>query len=379
MSCVHKRHSLFCAGVGYGFTFGPSMVMVGQYFQKRRSLANGMAASGGSVGTLLLPIIIRASTEYYGFRGTILIYSAIILHAIPAAMLLRPVSFYARKYPVQPIVKTQVPEVVRRENLSEKAKVANRYELVGSKVISVPVARSLERLVLEETIKEEPSAPAPVVAPPPPQPQGPPPKVTCGLVIRMFFQKLCDKEVLHMVPFIAYVVGVSIGHGGYITNCMFLPPYGYEVWNDKRIATVMIVILGVADLVGRIGGGWFADLGIVRKPFIIGFSFIVAGAGTIIFPFFPTLPAMVVYIGVFGLLGGTYVAQTVVIVVDLVGPAKTPSGLGFSTMIMGLTIIPLLPVMSKFNNRIKTHYITVSNSLYDSVKFYDRAYTFARL
>lgn len=330
------------------------MVMVGQYFNKRRSLANGLASAGGSIGTMLLPLFIRSSTDYYGFSGTLLIYSAIILHAIPAAMLLRPVSFYNRKPRLQPSIQTDVSEVkvVRREQISEKAKRANRYELVGSKVIAVPIDRSLEHLALDEPIKEEPAPPVTAAAPPPPPPPGPPPKVTCGLVFRMFFQKLCDKDILHMWAYLAYVAGLSIGHGGYINNCTFLPAYVNEVFQSQTTASLMVGILGAADLVGRVSGGWFADLNLVRKPFIIGFSFVVAGAATVVYPFFPTYPATIIYIVVFGLLGGAYMAQMVVIVAELVGPAKTPSGLGLSTMIMGLTIIPLIPLLGKFTKLV---------------------------
>lgn len=339
------------SGIGYGFVYGPSMVMVNQYFVRRRSLANGLAAAGGSVGTLVLPLFIRNSTEHFGFTGTVLIYSAIILHAIPASMLLRPVAFYNRKSklpgPAQPAPQPSLPEIVvsRPESQEEKSKPDARYELVGSKIISLSDNDSVESLpnVIKFPASAAPVAPAPVAA----APMGPPPKMTLGLFLRMFFQKLCDKEVLSMWAYIAYVVGLSIGHGGYINLSTYLPPYGFEVWKSRDIASYMIVILGISDLVGRVSGGWFADLGLVRKPFIIGFSFVVAGAATIVFPFYPTIPSMIVYIVVLGLLGGTYLAQMVVIVAELVGPAKTPSALGFSTLIMGLMIIPLIPLLSK--------------------------------
>lgn len=349
------------------------MVMVNQYFLRRRSLANGLAAAGGSIGTLVLPKFINLSTEYYGFIGTTLIYSAIILHAIPASLLLRPVAFYNRPArapvaaaaPAPPppaaattTTKQPLPEIVvtASEADGEKLTREKRYELVGSKIIDLSANGSVENLpaggssaVVVKQTPEPPAAasPPPPPAPPLPAPPGPPPKMTLGLFVRMFFQRLCDKEVLAMWAYIAYVAGLAVGHGGYINLSTYLPVYGFEVWRSKTVATNMIVILGVSDLVGRVSGGWFADLGLVRKPFIIGFSFLVAGSATIVFPFFPSIPVMVVYVVVLGLLGGTYLAQMVVIVTELVGPAKTPSGLGLSTMIMGLMIIPLLPALSK--------------------------------
>jgi MFS family permease len=70
------------------------MVIIGQYFQRRRALATGLATAGGSVGTLVLPMFFSYAIKNYGFHGAMLIYAGLTLHAIPAAMLLRPITFY---------------------------------------------------------------------------------------------------------------------------------------------------------------------------------------------------------------------------------------------------------------------------------------------
>ena len=56
------------SGVGYGIIFGPCMVVVGQFFNKRRSLANGLAAAGGSLGQLCIPMLITVMLKEYGFH-----------------------------------------------------------------------------------------------------------------------------------------------------------------------------------------------------------------------------------------------------------------------------------------------------------------------
>jgi len=57
----------------------------------------GIATAGGSTGTLLLPLFLNYTITKYGFHGALLIYSALSLHTIPAAMLLRPTAFYEVK------------------------------------------------------------------------------------------------------------------------------------------------------------------------------------------------------------------------------------------------------------------------------------------
>lgn len=346
------------------------MVVVGQYFVKRRSLAVGLAAAGGSMGTLLLPLFIRVATQEYGFQGMILIYSAIVLHAIPSAMLLRPVSFYYPQRPVgQPPVQAAkddnqnetMEDQKKGSSLNGKRKGSldtgsihsrtshdEHYELVGSRVIVVPIGGSVENIPIQadEELADETTR-SPSARPGPPGPPGPPPKMTVGLFIRMFFQKICDRELFCHLPFLFYAIGLTFGHGGFISNCLYIPPFAFEFWNSKKLAATLIVILGIADLVGRIGGGWFADLGLIRKPFIIGFSFAAAGIATIVFPFFPYFIPMVIYVIVLGLLGGMYLAQMFVVAAELVGAAKSPSALGLATLAMGLVLIPLLPVLSK--------------------------------
>ncbi len=49
--------------------------MVGRYFDKRRSLASGLALAGGSMGTLLIPQIIRRLIDAFASKGAMLIYS----------------------------------------------------------------------------------------------------------------------------------------------------------------------------------------------------------------------------------------------------------------------------------------------------------------
>src|SRR6218665_3172424 len=194
------------------------MVVVGQYFVKRRSLAVGLAAAGGSMGTLLLPLFIRVATQEYGFQGMILIYSAIVLHAIPSAMLLRPVSFYYPQRPVgQPPVQAAkddnqnetMEDQKKGSSLNGKRKGSldtgsihsrtshdEHYELVGSRVIVVPIGGSVENIPIQadEELADETTR-SPSARPGPPGPPGPPPKMTVGLFIRVFFQKICDREL----------------------------------------------------------------------------------------------------------------------------------------------------------------------------------------
>lgn len=56
-----------CVGLGTGFLFMPAVALLPQYFKKKRSLANGIAASGSSIGGVLYPIMFHKLHQDIGF------------------------------------------------------------------------------------------------------------------------------------------------------------------------------------------------------------------------------------------------------------------------------------------------------------------------
>jgi predicted MFS family arabinose efflux permease len=56
-----------CVGIGAGFLFLPAVALLPQYFKKRRSLANGIAATGSSIGGVIYPIMFHQLQQEIGF------------------------------------------------------------------------------------------------------------------------------------------------------------------------------------------------------------------------------------------------------------------------------------------------------------------------
>ncbi|XP_069104887.1 monocarboxylate transporter 5-like [Argopecten irradians] len=77
-------------GIAFGCIHGPSAYVIGQYFEKRRSLANACVTAGGSLGGLVLPSIFEFLVETYGLRGALLLTSALLSHSLIGGMLMRP-------------------------------------------------------------------------------------------------------------------------------------------------------------------------------------------------------------------------------------------------------------------------------------------------
>ncbi|VDO10524.1 unnamed protein product [Haemonchus placei] len=61
-------------GVGFGLMYCPAIVIVTMYFEKRRSLATGIAVAGAGVGTVLFSPINEYIISHYGWRAVFLAF-----------------------------------------------------------------------------------------------------------------------------------------------------------------------------------------------------------------------------------------------------------------------------------------------------------------
>lgn len=68
----------------------PGIILVSQYFDKHRALANGICVSGTAAGSFVFPLLIETLVKHFGFHGTILLLGACMLHVCVSATLYRP-------------------------------------------------------------------------------------------------------------------------------------------------------------------------------------------------------------------------------------------------------------------------------------------------
>ncbi|XP_067668388.1 monocarboxylate transporter 13-like [Haliotis asinina] len=76
-------------GIGLGLAFVPSTLIVVLYFDKHRGLANAIASCGSGIGTLALPPLYTYLLGEYGWRGTLLLLSGLVLNGVVCAGVFR--------------------------------------------------------------------------------------------------------------------------------------------------------------------------------------------------------------------------------------------------------------------------------------------------
>ncbi|XP_026331363.1 monocarboxylate transporter 12, partial [Hyposmocoma kahamanoa] len=77
-------------GIGGGLSTTPGIVIVSQYFDKHRALANGICVSGTAAGSFVFPMLIDKLVDTFGLHGTWLLLGGGMLHVCVAATLYRP-------------------------------------------------------------------------------------------------------------------------------------------------------------------------------------------------------------------------------------------------------------------------------------------------
>ncbi|RHZ62602.1 hypothetical protein CDV55_102308 [Aspergillus turcosus] len=75
---VFLAHGI-AVGIGCAFLFLPSIAIVATYFTTQRAVATGITASGGSIGSVIYPIIFRRLIDRLGFGWTTRIIAFIAL------------------------------------------------------------------------------------------------------------------------------------------------------------------------------------------------------------------------------------------------------------------------------------------------------------
>ncbi|XP_019359136.1 PREDICTED: monocarboxylate transporter 14 [Gavialis gangeticus] len=81
------------AGLGSGMVYLPAVVMVGQYFQKKRALAQGLSTTGTGFGTFLMTVLLKYLCMEFGWRNAMFIQGAISLNLCVCGALMRPLSY----------------------------------------------------------------------------------------------------------------------------------------------------------------------------------------------------------------------------------------------------------------------------------------------
>ncbi|XP_012252164.2 monocarboxylate transporter 12 [Athalia rosae] len=383
-------------GIGGGLSTTPGIVIVSQYFDKHRALANGICVSGTAAGSFVFPLLIERLVASFGFHGTILILGGCMLHVCVSATLYRPLEDNcvgdigddkeeSSKEKVAEVLKEPLPTKQQKLDLLFASDVTTRHNLLNelfhqnavvaveltdseeekdimgealrmkpiSKIRSSSILHSVEDLSTDSTCVYKARSSLRSLRSSVPSTQAQLGPVTNDQPIRTeetaksFTQKITryiDLSLLKDPQFIMMCLSVSLMSTGSPYMLYYLPAYVHAAGYTKSEAGYLVAISAVLDLCGRLGLGWLSDLQLFdRRKGYIG-SIVGAGVAVLAIPMAHSFYVLACSVGMYGLCLGCWFLLVPVLLADQYGTDKISSSYGLVRMFQSVGAISIPPL-----------------------------------
>ncbi|XP_063816804.1 monocarboxylate transporter 7 [Pseudophryne corroboree] len=315
------------SGLGYCLSFLPTVTILSQYFDKRRSLVTAVASTGECFAVFAFAPAITALNDQVGWRYCLLTVGALQLNIVVCGALLRPIVIKPQEEAKEP-PKTENLEMTymleNEQTLTSLDSIDSGVE-VSTSPKNGPVNVKLEKCteVIDKNEMDEKVEIDEKKTPP-----------------------LLDFSVLKNSSFICYALFGLFATLGFFAPSLYIIPLSLSLGIDKDLSAYMLSAMAIAEVFGRIGAGWILNKKPIRKIYIELIFVILLCLAMIAFPFAHNFWGLVVCSVFFGCMLGTVTGTHIPMVAedDLVGIEKMSSGVGvyiFIQSIAGLAGPPL--------------------------------------
>ncbi|RUS78436.1 hypothetical protein EGW08_013810, partial [Elysia chlorotica] len=339
-------------GIGFALSYTPSIVFVGSHFKERRSLANGISLSGSGVGSFALPNLMRLMLKEYGLSGCCLLMGGITLHVCIFGLLFRPHTNYRKK-----TLNTVTRTVTLVALASSTGSMIFTEELLGRVVLEVPRGDSTdikaskkdvedckdlieikntqnnhtsdtfqnsiqtrytkkqydpygEKLNAEETFLQvstngshqkshlASSNHLKDIGRPNDADQPSSPKSKHGA----FDWSLLTNPV--MLLYILFSLFINVGY----PNIFFMiPAHAENEGEDRDTSALLMSFIGLTDLAGRLFIGWFSDLKLIERRYLLVSCAFMSGLLSLFVPAIKSFGGLAAYTIMYGFCAGSYI------------------------------------------------------------------------
>ncbi|XP_025078864.1 monocarboxylate transporter 12-like isoform X2 [Pomacea canaliculata] len=342
-----------CFGIGNSAIYGNCLVMLGVYFRKRKTLANGLALAGSSIGQFALPPVIEYLLETYSLHGSILLLSGLYFNVFAAASLFRPPSFYASIYESKEVSiddrNTNTMKVPLENGLSNHDSENGIHDTKSpdDQILSplVPSVGDKDVTASEESeLKERENEYLSLMTSTGSLCMQP---VSAEGLSRLCEDKKPEKSICQeLVSFLDFAVMKSyvsvfitvisfLCFFGYFNFILFLPSHVLSQGITKYEKAILISMCGAGDLVGRVTMALIGDHNFLARYKMKAIGVIAAGVSMGSLVSANNFWWFAVPCGLYGFFGGIYVSLVAVVLIDMVGVEKMPRLLAMVILIQG--------------------------------------------
>ena len=246
---LHYTFYIF-EGLGNSFTYMSAVVAVQDFFDKRRGFATAVSFCGVSLSIFVTSPLLQFLIDHYGWRGTLVIHSALMAHGLPAALMLRT-----------------------PEQCNARAK-------------SITIAENIQMLKTVTATATEPVK------------KGEKTNI-CKSIANMF-----DFSLLKNVHFTLFLLVTFTFEIGLNVPAVFQIPRAVSFGTSKQVASLLASSFGIGNAVGRIPIGMLSDR--VDRRILCGVLNCLSGLITLTVSFLHTFPFAVTHAVILGGLSGMF-------------------------------------------------------------------------
>ncbi|KAI0227185.1 hypothetical protein LSAT2_022324 [Lamellibrachia satsuma] len=353
------------AGSGGAMVFTAGYVIVSQYFDKRKGKAMAFATLGSGIGNIVLSPALSAWFDVYGYSGSMLILSSLMLNNFVGAALYRPIHMAAWKKTAVQTEERMTEEkraifignktsVIISETLSDDVKRDTRLPSGGEdcddddcdKVIVLPDKRDDDDcdkddddcdkvIVLPDkrdlsAIKQTESTESITLVADAPE----------ASTVDDHSNSSCRKylRLLKNQTFLLYGYQIMCMQVCISVYLIFVADFALENGTNRMDAAFILSMMGISDMVGRIFFGFVFDLECMRshRPKLHSAFGIAFGLVTACVMFLPSYSGMLAIGAVVGVMESAVHSQRATVATQLVTPLDMSSAIGLMIFFQGV-------------------------------------------
>ncbi|XP_033759467.1 monocarboxylate transporter 12-like [Pecten maximus] len=351
-------------GMGAAFNIPPIYILIGEYFDKKKGIANAVFVSGNSLGGVIMPPLYRYIFDEYGLRGGLLITAGITFNSLVAAALLRPTSFYIDNCPQKPSIDSLNEKCYKSEKSDEDPnsshpliqkqasdefngctdvhtdKDDSNDSVVRISPNSSSARYSSNKDVTSNCYKSETMETHVTTMEEEQQEQG------CFIKCK----NKIDCTLLKNISFLLFLVIYCLGNVAMMCAHIYIPTYARDIGiTDQRIA-IIVSVYCISDFVGRISAGFLADLSWITADHIVALSQVAVGLVLQFTVYYTSFLRLLVFAAILGSTAGMIVALFPPMMLEIVGKARYPSAMAIFILMICLFEGLAVPVLGYFRD-----------------------------
>uniref|UniRef100_A0A803YGY1 Solute carrier family 16 member 4 n=1 Tax=Meleagris gallopavo TaxID=9103 RepID=A0A803YGY1_MELGA len=329
-------------GMGFCCLYQAAAVMTAKRCRTRLAFSNAVARSGMGLTFLTAPFT-QLLIDTYGWQGTLLIFSGIMLNLVPSSMLLRP-------------VRTQLPLCPPASNEDRSSVPKGHPEEATNGAAQPSQPRGLPST-------EPPAEPCSTGAVTTAAPGEAPTDSCCPETIseatkscRSFPvlkeekpQPLVDFSPLKDPLFFIFTWSFLFSHLAYFVPIFHLVARARTLGISSMDASYFISVAGITETGSQLLSGWIADQNWTKKYHYHAAYLVLCGVTNLLCPLATTFPLLMTYAVAFAIFCGGFLALVLPVLVDLVGVQKLHSYLGFASFFAGIAAVGGPPLAGNVN------------------------------